>query len=175
MLTVLCVEKGRQHSDNQVYLELREKVTSFHIHQTTHLSTHSRCVAHVQIPPSGAYNNPAALKSKLRIISRTVRIIKCWCLVFRCYIQKAPSIAEAYHPHVQMFWEVFKGLWALERGNSAAFDLCCCLWWRCTGPGPAMAQQHSTNNRSSRPPPTFVPTSPPALSRHNGNKGLRVL
>lgn len=55
-------------------------------------------------------------------------------------------------------WEVFKGLWALESGNSAAFDLCCCLWWRCTGP--AMALQRATNNRSSRPPPIFIPTDP---------------
>lgn len=105
-----------------------------------------------------AYNHPASLKRKVRIISRTVDIIKCWCLVFRCYIQWASSIAEAYHPLVQMLWEVFKGLWALERGNSAAFDLCCYLWWRCTGS--AMALQRSTNNRSSRPPPTFIPTAP---------------
>lgn len=34
-----------------------------------------------------AYNNPASLKRKLRIISHTVDIIKCWCLVFRFYIQ----------------------------------------------------------------------------------------
>ncbi len=158
MVTVLCAEKGRQHSDNHVCLELREKVTSFHIHQTPNLSTHGRCPAHAPIPSRDAYNHLASLKKKLRTISRTVDIINCWCLVFRCYIQRASSIAEAYHPLVQMLWEVFKGLWALERGNSAAFDLCCCLWWRCTGP--AMAPQHSTNNRSSRPPPTFIPTAP---------------
>lgn len=122
---------------------------------------------------ASTYNRLASLKWKLGIISRTVDIIKCWCLVFRCYIQRAASIAEAYHPLVQMLWEVFKGLWALERGNSAAFDLCCCLWWRCTGP--AMALQHSTNNRSSRPPPTFIPIAPTILSRNNEHKGLRVL
>lgn len=102
----------------------------------------------------------ASLKRKLRIISRIVDTIKCWSLVFRWYSLQASSIAKAYHPLVQMLWEVFKGLWALERGNSAAFDLCCCLWWRCTGPSPAMAPQHSTNKRSSRPPPTFIPAAP---------------
>lgn len=77
---------------------------------------------------AGAYNHPASLRRKPGIISHTVDIIKCRCLVFRCYIQQASSIAEAYHPLVQMLWEVFKGLCALERGNSAAFDLRCCLW-----------------------------------------------
>lgn len=53
----------------------------------------------------------------------------------------------------------------------------CCLCWRCTGSGPAMAPQYSTNNCSCLPPPTFIPTTqrPSALSRHNGYKELRVL
>lgn len=168
MVTVLCVEKVRQLSDNHVCLELRVKVTSFHIHQTPNLPMVAARHMH-RFHLMSAYNYPASLKRKLRIIFCTVAIIKCWSLVFRCYIQRASSIAEAYHPLVQMLWEVFKGVWALERRNSAGFDLCCCLWWRCTGP--AMALEHSTNNRSSRPPPTFIPTAPHSCLETMDTKG----
>lgn len=48
-------------------------------------------------------------KKKLRIISRTVDIIKCCCLVFMRYLPRTASMSEAYHPLVQMLWEVFKG------------------------------------------------------------------
>lgn len=61
MVTVVCVEKGRQRSDNHVWLQ---KVTSFHLHQTPDLSTHGRCPARAQIPFCGAYNHLAALTSK---------------------------------------------------------------------------------------------------------------
>lgn len=144
---------------NHTYTRLRDKVTSFHIHHTPVQPSCGPVAQHLHISHH-LIVHPASLRRKLGIISHIADIIKCKSLVFICYSLQASSIAKAYHPLVQMLWEVFKGLWALERGNSAAFDLCCCLWWRCTGPSPAMAPQYSTNNRSSRPPPTFIPAAP---------------
>lgn len=60
-VTVLCVEKGRQRSDIRVCLERREKVTSFHIHQTPNLSTRERLGVHAKIP---SHNRPSLSKKR---------------------------------------------------------------------------------------------------------------
>lgn len=172
-VTVLHVEKGRQRWDIRVCLERREKVTSFHIHQTPNLSTRERLGVHAKIPSrKRAHNRPSSLKKKLWIISRTVDVIKCCCLVFMRYLHRAASMAEAYHPLVQMLWEVFKGF-ASFREEGAVQP----LWSvplsavKMFGPCDATAALH----RRSLHPLSSLQPPPKALSRNNGHKGLRVL
>lgn len=66
MATVLYVQKGRQHSDTQVCLERREKVTSFHIHQTPNLSSRGRRPAHAQIPSRERIQSPGFIEKEIQ-------------------------------------------------------------------------------------------------------------
>lgn len=136
-----------------------------------------RLGVHAKIPSrKRAHNRPSSAKKKLWIISCTVDIIKCCCLVFMRYLQRAASMAEAYHPLVQMLWEVFKGF-ASFREEGAVQP----LWSvplsavKMFGPCDATAALHrrSLHPLSSLQPPPHP--RPKALSRNNGHKGLRVL